>query len=1103
MKQLFFFLTIIGLQSYCLLTGQITFPETRLFTVTEGLSQSKINAILQDSRGFIWVGTEDGLNRYDGYEFVNYRHEPFETSSLSNNYINAIKEDKNGVLWIATNKGLNCFDVKNSQFKCYSHDPLKSNSLSDNLVLNIFIDSKNCIWVKTLKSLDLFDPKTQTFRKFIHYHDVFHFIAGNIPFPVCEDKKGRLWVGTKDGLNIFDRDLELFKRYISLDYNVNSLSHNEVRAIDVDKKGILWIGTANGLNSFDPEKKEFHRFYPDPNSTQLGNTNRINVLFQDKLGKLLVGTSNGLYYFDKETGTFQTVTMKSSDSFKVSVLSIVEDRSGVLWLGTFKGLIKVGNLKPKFKVYRSSENAPYSFSNDDIGAIYNDGNDIVWIGTWGKGINIFNYKTLHNKVVDFQKKGIDDDNVIHFIYKISPEKFWIGTNNGIIDYDPLKNDYKNLCEENISGCEGLLQNRINTIVKDKNGKYWIGTTHGLFKFDMERRILFPFLNNPDNKKTLCNNTVYCLKPDGIGNIWIGTDNGLDYLNISTEKFTHFESGSTEKFLFSSSTVYCMQFDVKGNLWIGTASGLNRFNPKNKTLKIITIKEGLSDNLIYGIEIDKRENVWVSTNRGINSINTKTFQIRNFDVFDGLQDFEFNFNSASQNEKGELFFGGVSGLNIFSPDSLFDNKIVPPVVMTSIEIITEFGKVEKPNPFSEKIVIPFRSNVFTVNFSALDFTVPTKNNYAYKFYSDNESDWISIGTKHSATFSNLKPGDYTLKIKGSNNDLIWNEKGVSIIISVDSPFWMKTQAYYVYIFILIGFILVIYRYRTFNLLQTNHILKEKEIASIEIERQKEQLAIKNRNITDSINYAKRIQEALMPSEKLFKRILPDSFVLHQPKDIVSGDFFWISERGKKIYVAAVDCTGHGVPGAFMSIIGFELFRKITHNQYIDDPSHILNILNREFEEIFKDVDSVTLKDGMDIAFCVIDKESRVLEFSGAVNPIYLIRENNITEIRGARFSVGLDDLTEEIQTFENKQIVLQEDDVIYLFSDGYADQFGGPEGKKFKYRRFRHLLLTINQYPMEEQQRLLLERINRWKGGYEQVDDILVIGFRPNFRDLIF
>jgi len=423
-----------------------------------------------------------------------------------------------------------------------------------------------------------------------------------------------------------------------------------------------------------------------------------------------------------------------------------------------------------------------------------------------------------------------------------------------------------------------------------------------------------------------------------------------------------------------------------------------------------------------------------------------------------------------------------------------------VVITPVQLNTADGKVKQLNPFAGKIVIPYRARNFNINFAALDYTVPEKNNFAYKFFTDNEGEWIDIGNRHMLTFSNLKPGEYTFKVKGSNSDLSWNDKGVTIVIRVESPFWMKPEAYSLYIMILFGSLFLIYRYRTYHLRKSNKMLKERDSVSVQIELQKEQLALKNKNITDSISYAKRIQEALMPSEKSFKKILPESFVYHQPKDIVSGDFFWVSERGNKIYVAAVDCTGHGVPGAFMSIIGFELFRNITHSRGVEDPSQILNILNREFESVFKDVESFNFKHGMDIAFCVIDKVSRILEFSGAVNPIYLIRDNKITEIRGSRFSVGLDDNYEDdAQTFENKQIILQEDDMIYLFSDGYADQFGGEEGKKFKYRRFRHLLLTIYEYPMEEQRISLEKHINQWKGNLEQVDDILVIGFRPVFN----
>jgi serine phosphatase RsbU (regulator of sigma subunit) len=263
-------------------------------------------------------------------------------------------------------------------------------------------------------------------------------------------------------------------------------------------------------------------------------------------------------------------------------------------------------------------------------------------------------------------------------------------------------------------------------------------------------------------------------------------------------------------------------------------------------------------------------------------------------------------------------------------------------------------------------------------------------------------------------------------------------------------------------------------------------------------QKEELTLKNKSITDSINYAKRIQTAMLPPYRLFRSIFPSSFVLYMPKDIVSGDFYWINKLNDKIFVAAVDCTGHGVPGAFMSIIGFELFRKITNIEGLSRPSDILNRLNEDFHVIFKDVDNVVLRDGMDVAFCSIDKKDMILEFAGAFNPLYLIRDNKINEIKGDRFAIGLDETNFMDQTFKNHLIPIQKGDIIYLFSDGFADQFGGPDGKKYKYRRFRHLLLTLHQLPMEKQHEILENNVMEWRGQQEQVDDILVIGIKIDF-----
>jgi ligand-binding sensor domain-containing protein/serine phosphatase RsbU (regulator of sigma subunit) len=1100
MRKFVFCTALLLLNHFSYLAGQIKIPDIKIFTVSDDLSQSNVNVVIQDSHGFLWIGTEDGLNRYDGYEFVCYAHQPNDSNSLSNNFINAVCEAGNGLLWVATNNGLNSIDLKSGKIKTYFHNAKKVNSLSDNMVLNVFIDNQKVLWVKTLKSLDKFDPEKETFTRYSHYNDIFYYASSNITFPILEDSKSRMWVGTKDGLNFFDRDLQLFNRYISLDFNPNSITDNEIRCMVKDNRGKVWIGTAKGLNEFDPDKKIFKRYYVEKDN-KLSNNNRINTLYIDKDSILWIGTDGGLFYLTAQRERFY---QPGSDNnlFHLPIYSITSDKSGILWMGSNKGLIKLGTHEKKFQAFRTGD-IENKVSILDVGSMLVNNKNSLWIGTLGKGLALLDLTTKKITTYNLSKNGEDRNNYIHYIYKVSPDNIFLGTNNGVLIFNSLNGNFQSLCQDiKATGCELLYQNRVNAILEDVNKKIWIATSYGLFCYDRISSSIIGYFNNPEDPNSLCNNKVYTLIQDKGRYIWVGTDNGLDRLDPISKTFIHFAYSRDGKSLLSSNSVYSLKFDANGMLWVGTVSGLNRFDPKSNSVTMITEKQGLSDNLIYAIEIDRQKNVWVSTNRGINRIVPGIWDITSFDINDGLQDYEFNLNSSCKNSDGELFFGGVSGLNLFHPDSLFRNNFIPPIVITSIEVITTKENIFRQNLINDEIIVPHRTKILTINFASLDYTMPEKNYYAYKLYSVNEKepDWIYLGKTHSATLTNLKPGEYKFKVKGSNSDKVWNETGITINLKVESPFWLKPQAIYIYIFIGIIFLLGIYRYRTFSLRKSNRILKEKELASYKIERQRELLEIKNRNITDSINYAKRIQEALMPSGKIFSRILPESFVFHQPKDIVSGDFFWISERGNKIFVAAVDCTGHGVPGAFMSIIGFELFRKITHNQGIENPSQILSILNKEFEEIFNDVDDYVMRDGMDIAFCVIDKTSKLLEYSGAVNPIYLIRDDKITEISGSRFSVGLDNIPEADRSFDNKQIMLQDDDVIYLFSDGYADQFGGPEGKKFKYRRFRHLLLTIHKYPMEEQYNLLSERINRWKGDYEQVDDMLIIGFKPVFNN---
>jgi serine phosphatase RsbU (regulator of sigma subunit) len=453
--------------------------------------------------------------------------------------------------------------------------------------------------------------------------------------------------------------------------------------------------------------------------------------------------------------------------------------------------------------------------------------------------------------------------------------------------------------------------------------------------------------------------------------------------------------------------------------------------------------------------------------------------------------------------GRIYFGGVSGFNTFHPDSLILNPHIPSLSFTHYGRRRNQGGTTRLRPLDRvyQVLVPREDEVITIWFSALDFTFPERNRYMYRMVKKGQDGlWIHIGEQHNVTFHTLPPGVWVLSIKGSNNDLLYNEQGADIEIIVPYSFWGKGWAFAIYF---LGGIMILYlssQVRTWNLRKSVRRLKEKEVSAQEISRQREELALRHKNITDSIIYGKRIQIALLPSIENFKTILPDSFVLFKPKDIVSGDFYWINQHGNKVHVAAVDCTGHGVPGAFVSIIGFELFRKITTSEQGSNPAMILDTLNENFTEIFSDGEQVYLNDGMDLSLCVIDRKEKSLDFSGAFNPLYLVRNETIIEVKADRFSVGADvhaSLSRKL--FKSHKLYLQPDDIIYMFSDGYADQFGGPEGKKFKYRRFRHLLLTIHNLPLEEQQSILDESIEEWRGEMDQVDDILVMGIRPNLK----
>ena len=1067
----------------------------------DGLSQISVNTIFQDFRGFLWIGTRDGLNRFDGYRFKVFRHQPSDNRSLSNSNIQSIVEDNSGNLWVGTLDGLNLFKQGEESFRVYRNQidtPLNAGYYRVN---SVFVDSEGIIWLVTASGLDRFDPESETFRSYGLFSGGTGSDDGLICSSPLEDSKKRLWVGSNDGLFYLDKGSDQFAVYVNDPSDNTSISSNRVGSVYETSDGTLLIGTDKGLNIFDPDLNTFSRFYIEQESNADPVQNSVTSIFEGSAGKLWIGTGSGLFLFSTGSGDFKPLSIgPGSEPFSGrKVSSITEDSAGNIWVGSPEGLHMIDS-KNKFSRYRVRDylhDAPQLA--DRVSSLFYGENDELWLGTAGGGLVILNRKKGSFRHFSTRSASVSQrlpDDFIDVIHSGSNGRILLGTREGLLVSRDNGTTFAPYCPTGRQqDCMLLNRTRINSVYEDSETGLWIGTGNGLHLVSGDS--LTSYFHNPVDRLSLSSNNVHDVIECDDGFIWAATDNGLNRLDKVSGEFSVFRKNpEMGRFSLSSNYLTTLYLDSGGNLWIGSDAGLNRFFSTTGSFMVFSELEGLPNNFINAISEDSEANLWISTNRGLTRLNTETFEAKGFGPDDGLQCYEFMANSGFRSAAGELFFGGINGVNAFFPDSLKANTRIPPVAITAFRVTNAgIGRVINVGQ-KDKIVLGPKENSINIEFAALDFSRPYMNRYAY-IMEGLEDTWTDAGNRRMANYSRVPPGRYVFKVIGSNNDGIWNREGFSVNIVIIAPFWRSVYAYVFYILLFAGLVYAIVLFSTMNLRKINLVLRDKEIASAEISIQKEDLALKNRSITDSINYAKRIQLAMMPTSKLFRQLFPESFVLYKPKDIVSGDFYWVNQRNEKVFFAVIDCTGHGVPGAFMSIIGYELLRNIINVKGIEKPSDILNILSDDFTKIFhsENNEDFSFRDGMDIGFCVIDKKHNILEFAGAFTPLYLVRDNSIIEIKGNRFSVGImEDLVDE--RFENHSIDLEKNDIIYLFSDGYSDQFGGEEGKKFKYRRFRHLLLNIHSLPVAEQERLLDQSIIQWMGDNEQVDDILVIGVKP-------
>ena len=1059
-------------------------------SIEEGLSASSVNTIFQDSQDFIWIGTQDGLNRYDGYHIKTFKTDQNSLSSISSNFINCMFEDEEGSIYIGTNdEGLSVYNKYTETFTNYKSG-LGTNTLSNNSVSFITSLNSNEVMIATADGLNIFNKSTKQFSivKTNNGNNVSNLTC------ILKDSKSQVYVCSY-GEGLFEYNLNknelvncpLSKSILGKSNTDNTSEKLNMRCL-TEVNGTIWCGSDEGIIVYNPEKKSFsHCINFDADSKY---NNRIISFANDQNSNYIwIGTWGGLMRYNIHNGsyilnTFDELNQNSISNDKISFL--LTDNRKNLWVGTLdKGINIYFSSSIKFPLYNKTD----GLTNDYIYSIIQSKNKTIWVGTEDGLYTLNSNSTKFNNVSDIIKKY--QAQTVLSLLEDREENIWIGTyGQGIIIYDPRTKTTSKVLGDNSS------VGTITKIIQDSHGTIWAGTfAAGLFAINPKTHTFKQYTE----ANGLSSNTIYCIREDVNDNtIWVGTLKGginiLNFVNSTDKPFVTIYKHIENKNSISSNSVNNIYKDINGIYWIGTSNGLNRFDSETKTFTIFTEKDGLPNSYIYDVIPDKDHNLWLPSNFGISKFNPSVVNdngsaFKNYNTKDGIQAREFNQGASFLCKDGKIIVGGVSGLNYFDPKEIKDNKATPKAYIYSFSRQGKEITADSSILFKKHIELSYKENYFTFELISLDYISPEKNKFMYKLEGyDNE--WSSPSHVRFVSYTELPGGNYTFKIKTTNSDGVWAESPYQITIKVIPPWW-KTIWFYVTITIFSTTLIFLFiRYRT------NSIKKENKLLENKVTERTKELAEKNRDITSSIEYAKRIQEAILPSKELIFARLKNAFILYKPKDIVSGDFYWFGEKDNYKIIAVVDCTGHGVPGAFMSMIGHNLLNQIVSEKGVFDPGIILEKLHKGVQSALKqghnDVDT---NDGMDVSILSLNTDTRECLWSGAFRSLVIVNdEGDIEKIDGNKYPVGGAQLDFE-RKFTTHVRNLHKNDCLYMFTDGYADQFGGIKGKKFMVKQFHDNLKSIHQYSIFEQQKELENKFNDWRRDFEQVDDVLVIGIK--------
>jgi diguanylate cyclase (GGDEF)-like protein len=767
-------------------------------TLEDGLSQSNVLSILQDAKGQMWFGTENGLNSYNGYEIRTYYRERGNPDALSSDFVFDVAEDGRGNLWIATNGGGLAFrDAQSGAFSSFRHDPENAASIGSNVVRRVLVDTDGSVWAGLRGGgLSRLDVDT---GEFSHYRFTSEAGPDNV-FALIQDSQGSVWAGGDHGLSRIDRG--------SGEITTFNVGPDGVRAVYEDSDGQVWIGTfGSGLQRYVADDDTFENFTNSPDDEKSISGGKVTVIFEDSDGRFWVGTTTGLNLMNRATGEFVHYVRSETDATTLadnSITALYEDRGGVLWVGTKTAGISKWNSRtwaygyePGTEITTRPDTKPVvtSFTEDLRGRL--------WVGTFGDGVSAIDRAAgnVTRYVHDAADSSSISDNRVMSLMRDRNGSIWIGTMTSGIDLlDPETGNIERF-RFDAEDPRSLGANGIMTMYEDSAGQVWVGTFGGgISLFDEKSRSFTRFVNDPETATSLSSNRVTSFVEDPSGRIWVGTDaGGLNLLDQETGRFTQFRHDPDDVTTLADDTVYSLNVDNNGTVWVGTrGGGLNRVvgnatSPETIQFENVTVADGLANDVVYGIRFDNDGLMWMSTNYGISRYNAETGVFSNLHRKDGLQSEEFNFGAHYASESGELFFGGTNGYNAFEPEGTKLSSAAPAIMLTGFYNLSDPTRSGLPEDESEGIDLGYRDDNVAFEFAAADYAAPSMNQFAYKLEGF-DTDWVMLGNERRITYTDLDAGNYLLRVRAANSDGVWNETGFSMPVRVAAPPWATWWAY---------------------------------------------------------------------------------------------------------------------------------------------------------------------------------------------------------------------------------------------------------------------------------------------------------------------